>query len=289
MEPVHSVRPIVAIAIPLFAAVLIAITGEKRRNLREFWTLSASVLVCAIIVSMFPRVFEGGEFMFSAGGVLPGVGFDLRVDALGLFFGFLSSFLWIITSVYSIGYMRALKEHAQTRYYFCFAVCIASSWGIAFAGNLLTLFVFYEILTVSTYPLVMHEETPEAIAAGKKYLAYTLPGGALVLLGIAVTYILAGTLSFTIHGFLAGRGPPQILQLLFAVFIMGFGVKATIIPLHSWLPTAMVAPIPVSGLLHAVAVVKAGVFGILRVVLYVYGAELVADLGLEYPWQSQLR
>ncbi|MDI6639928.1 MAG: monovalent cation/H+ antiporter subunit D family protein [Methanocellales archaeon] len=283
MEPVYSIRPVLAIAVSLACAFLIVLTGEKRRNLREFWTLAASVLGCTIVVSMFPHIYHGGEYIFTMVSIVPGVGLDFRVDAFGMFFAFLSSFLWIFTSIYSIGYMRALKEHAQTRYYFAFAACIASAVGIAFAGNLLTLFIFYEMLTISAFPLVIHEETPEALYAGKKYLAYTLSGGALVLLGMAIAYTLAGTLTFTSHGFLAGHGSAQMLKILFAIFIMGFGVKAAIIPLHSWLPSAMVAPTPVSALLHAVAVVNAGIFGIVRVVCSVYGIELVASLGLGLP------
>ena len=283
MEPIYSIRPVLAIAISLTCAVLIAITGEKHRNVREFWTLAASVLGCTMVISMFPHIYDGGKYIFTTANIVPGVGLDFRVDAFGMFFAFLSSFLWIVTSVYSIGYMRALKEHAQTRYYFCFAACIASAVGIAFAGNILTLFIFYEMLTISAFPLVIHEETPEALYAGKKYLAYTLSGGALVLLGMAITYTLAGTLTFTSHGFLAGHGSAQMLKILFAIFIMGFGVKAAVIPLHSWLPGAMVAPTPVSALLHAVAVVNAGIFGIVRVVCSVYGIELMADLGLSLP------
>ncbi len=280
---IYSIRPILAVVIPFICALLIAVTGEKNRDLREFWTLAASVLGCMVVISMFPHIYSGGKYIFTVAQIVPGVELGFRVDAFGMFFAFLSSFLWIVTSVYSIGYMRALKEHAQTRYYFCFAACIASAVGIALAGNLLTLFVFYEILTMSAFPLVMHEETSAALDAGKKYLAYTLSGGALVLFGMAMTYTLTGTLTFASHGFLAGHGSEQLLKMLFVIFILGFGVKAAIIPLHSWLPSAMVAPTPVSALLHAVAVVNAGIFGIVRVVTNVYGIELVADLGLLLP------
>ena len=142
--------------------------------------------------------------------------------------------------------MRTLKKHRQTRYFFCFAICVASTVGIAHANNIFTLFIFYELLMLATYPLVIHEETPEAMKAGRKYLAYVLTGGVVILLGMAWTYHLAGTLTFADHGFLSGHGSPEVLRVLFMIFIIGFGVKAAIIPLHAWLPTAMVAPTPVS-------------------------------------------
>ncbi|NNL77781.1 MAG: monovalent cation/H+ antiporter subunit D family protein, partial [Desulfobacterales bacterium] len=193
-----------------------------------------------------------------------------------------SSCLWILVSVYSIGYMRTLKEHAQTRYYFSFALALVGAVGVALAANLVTMFIFYEILTISTYPLVAHEESPEAIAAGHKYLAYLLTGGVFFLIGILVTYSLVGTTDFNYKGILKPALPftsTVTLQIVFFCFLLGFA-KAAWMPVHSWLPSAMVAPTPVSALLHAVAVVKAGVFGIIRVVCHIYGIELMQVLGL---------
>ncbi|HDD35430.1 MAG TPA: monovalent cation/H+ antiporter subunit D family protein, partial [Candidatus Desulfofervidus auxilii] len=186
----------------------------------------------------------------------------------------------IVVSLYSIGYMRDLREHAQTRYFFCFAMAIFGAVGVAMAGNLLTLYMFYEILTVATFPLVAHKETEEAIKAGRKYLAYLLTGAAFVLFSMGLTYYLTGTLDFKPGGFVAGYGSRELLTLLFVTFIIGFGSKAAVMPIHEWLPSAMIAPTPVSALLHAVAVVKAGVFCCLRVILYVFGPKLLSDLGL---------
>lgn len=182
--------------------------------------------------------------------------------------------------VYSIGYVRGLNEHAQTRYFFNFAICLSATMGIAFSGNLLTLFIFYEILTVSTYPLVAHKETEDAIMGGRKYLAYTLIAGVVILFAIIFIYTLTGTLDFKPGGFLLGHGSSGTLIFLFVLLILGFGVKAALMPMHEWLPTAMIAPTPVSALLHAVAVVKAGVFGSLRIILYVFGPQLLHDLNL---------
>ncbi len=282
MEPVHSIRPVLAIAVSLACTFLILAHG-KHRNLREFWSILGSTSKFLVVLSMFPFVLAGGVYIFEGPGIAPGISLDFRADAFSIFFSSLSSFLWILTTVYSIGYMRALEEHRQTRYFFFFGICVASTVGIAHANNLFTLFIFYELLTLATYPLVIHKETPEAMKAGRKYLAYTLTGGVVILLGMVWTYYLAGTLTFADHGFLSGHGSPEVLRVLFMIFIIGFGVKAAIMPLHAWLPTAMIAPTPVSALLHAVAVVKAGVFGIIRIIYCVFGAELSLDIGVGLP------
>jgi formate hydrogenlyase subunit 3/multisubunit Na+/H+ antiporter MnhD subunit len=261
--------------------VLIIFSG-KRPNLRESWTLSGSLALCLIVLSMTPVVLEQGPIQFSWLDLFPGVGLAFRVDALGLIFAITSSSLWILVSVYSIGYMRSQKEHAQTRFYFSFAVALAGAVGVALAANLVTMFIFYEILTISTYPLVAHEESPEALTAGHKYLAYLLTGGVFFLIGILMTYFLVGTTDFSNQGILKpalNASSAIMLQIIFFCFLLGFA-KAAWMPVHSWLPSAMVAPTPVSALLHAVAVVKAGVFGIIRVVCHIYGIELMHTLGL---------
>lgn len=283
MEPVYSLTPLIAILLSLSAAVLIPLTGRKHRNIREFWTLFASVAKFLVIISMYPYIATGGQYIFSFFELLPGVGFTLRVDTCSMYFALLSAFLWIMTSLYSIGYMRLLHEHAQTRYYTFFAICITTTVGIAFADNLLTLFIFYELLTLATYPLVIHEETPEALAAGRKYLIYLVTAGVFILFGMVITYSLTGTLQFSSSGILAGSAGPDVLRALFIIFIIGFGTKAAIMPLHGWLPSAMVAPTPVSALLHAVAVVKAGIFGIVRVMFYIFGIDLLRELGVSLP------
>ncbi len=248
--------------------------------MRELWTILASLTKFSIVASMIPIVLTGKIIECTIISLSPGIALQFRVDAFGIFFGTLASVLWIATSIYSIGYMRSLNAHAQTRYFFCFAFALNGTLGVAFAGNLITLFIFYEVLTIATFPLVAHNETPEAIGGGRKYLAYLLTGAGLVFFSIGLTYHLTGTLDFVGGGFLQGRGSDNMLRLLFATFILGYGTKAAIMPMHEWLPTAMVAPTPVSALLHAVAVVKAGVFCVLRVVLYVFGPQLLSDLNL---------
>ena len=273
-------RPLWAVLISLVAAVLILLTGEKNRNLRETWTLIAAFGKAAIVFSMLPLVLGGKVIESAPLHVAYGIILQLRVDTAGMLFAGLASFLWIITSFYSIGYMRGHNEKHQTGYFASFAVCLAATMGIAFSANLLTFFVFYELLTIATYPLVIHKRNAEAIRAGRKYLAYTLISGQLFLIAIVWTYISAGHGDFQAGGFLTmEHGSARLLQLMFFFMSLGAAVKAGVMPLHGWLPDAMVAPTPVSALLHAVAVVKAGAFGILRVVGYVFGPELLGEIG----------
>lgn len=280
MDVITSFKPLLAVLASLITGFLILLTGERSKNLREMWTILASVVKFIIVSSMIPTVLQGKLIEYTIISLAPGLLLQFRVDAFGLLFGILASSLWIATSFYSIGYMRGLNEHAQTRYFFCFAIAISATMGIAFAGNLITLFVFYEVLTMATYPLVSHKETPEAIKGGRKYLVYTLTAGVVILLTMAIIYRLTGTLDFKPGGFISGYASADMIKFLFVALVMGFGVKAAIMPLHEWLPTAMVAPTPVSALLHAVAVVKAGVFGVLRALLYVFGPKLLYDMGL---------
>jgi multicomponent Na+:H+ antiporter subunit D len=272
-------RPVVALGCPALGSILILLFG-RRPNIREGVTLLASLLQFLIVFSMVPRVMSGETIQAYLFPILPGIHFGFRVDAFGLMFAITASFLWILVSIYSIGYMRALKEHAQTRYYFCFALAILGAVGVALSGNLVTMYIFYEILTVSTYPLVAHEQSSEALFAGRKYLAYLLTSGVFLLAAIVFTYSMAETTDFSPKGILSlASSSRSTLIFLFTFFILGF-MKAAYFPFHSWLPTAMVAPTPVSALLHAVAVVKAGVFGIVRIVCYIFGIDLMRDLGL---------
>ncbi|WP_136717892.1 cation:proton antiporter [Halorientalis salina] len=283
MTDIASLRPIAAVLVSALAIVPILASGH-RSNIRESWSVLAAVTMLGIVASMVPGVLDGNVYVTDFGTFLPGIQFALRVDPLGLLFGLLASILWLVTTFYSIGYMRGLGEHAQTRYFAAFAASVSSAVGVAFAGNLLVLFVFYELLTVATYPLVAHDETDEARAAGRKYLAYTFAGGVAVFAGAVLVFWLSGTTAFTPGGIAElASADPVLARVAFALLAAGFGVKAALMPMHSWLPDAMVAPTPVSGLLHAVAVVKSGVFGIARLVLDVFGPDLIGDLGMGLP------
>jgi len=279
-----SITPLLTVLVSAVGALLIACTGERRANLREFWSVAAGVSMFALIASMIPEVLGGGTPECVLFRLLPGIELAFRVDAFGLLFASGASLLWILTSFYSIGYMRALKEHAQTRYFACFALALSATVGVAFSANLFTLFLFYEGLTLVTYPLVGHKETAEARAGARKYVIYLL-GAAKVFLvaAIILTYNVAGTLEFRKGGILPVEqitAQPLLLYLIFALFLFGFA-KNALVPLHSWLPAAMVAPTPVSALLHAVAVVKTGVFSTLRVFLFIFGADAMREIGAD--------
>lgn len=276
---VESIIPLLAISCPAICALLI-LFFSKRPNIRESCTIIASIFQFSIIFSMAPIILEGKVIKCHLLTISPGLVLSYKVDAFGLIFAITSSCLWILVSLYSIGYMRALKEHAQTRYFFMFALSIFAAVSIAMSENLITFYIFYELLTASTYWLVAHHENKEAFFAGRKYLVYLLTSGWILFAATALTYTLAGTTDFVPNGILSlASASPVILMILFALFMLGF-MKAAWMPFHSWLPTAMVAPTPVSALLHAVAVVKAGVFGFVRIVCYIYGIDLMSELGL---------
>ncbi len=269
--------PAWAIAVPLGGAALIAAAGA-RPNLRETVTLSTAALLLGVVASLVPEVLAGGHPSAVLAEVFPGIALRLEVEPLGMLFALIASGLWIVNSIYSIGYMRGNREQNQTRFYVCFALALAATMGVAFAGNLLTLFVFYELLTLSTYPLVTHSGKPEAIAGGRTYLGVLIGTSiAFLLLGILWTWQIAGTLEFAWGGILEGRASNAMTGLLLALYMFGIG-KAALMPFHRWLPAAMVAPTPVSALLHAVAVVKAGVFSVVKVIVYVFGVDNLAGM-----------
>jgi len=279
-EIYRSTVPLLAVLVSL-AAVPLIILSSRKPNLREFWTIAASIAKFGLVLSLLPGALQGRVASIRLFEIVPNVQLALKADAFGVFFALIASGLWIFTSFYSIGYVRGLDEHKQTRYFSYFAVCLSATIGIAFSANLVTFILFYEILTIATYPLVIHKETKVAIHAGRKYLAYTLTAGVFLIAAAAWTFQLNGNLDFVSgglfqdHTLTAGTIIP-----LFFLFLIGVGVKASIMPLHSWLPTAMAAPTPVSALLQAVAVVKSGVFGVVRVVAFVFGPVLMRQFGL---------
>jgi len=279
-----SLIPLLAVLVSAVGALLIACTGERRANLREFWSVAAGVAMFALVASMIPQVLAGRLPECVLFRILPGIELAFRVDGFGLLFALGASALWILTSFYSIGYMRSLQEHAQTRYFSCFALALSATIGVAFAANLFTLFLFYEALSLVTYPLVGHKETAEAKAGARKYVIYLLGAAKVFLLAaIILTYNVAGTLEFRSGGILPAEQitqQPRLLFLIFALFLFGFA-KNALMPLHSWLPAAMVAPTPVSALLHAVAVVKSGVFSTLRVFFFIFGINAMREIGAD--------
>ena len=274
-----STTILAAVFLPLLLSPLIPLTG-RRPNLREAVTLITGVLTFGLVCSIVPGVLDGTRPQAGLLEVLPGLAIAFEVEPLGMLFGLVASGLWIVTSCYSIGYMRGHHETEQTRYFFFFAVAITAAIGVAFSANLFTLFIFYEVLTLSTYPLVTHNRTPEAMRGGRIYLGILVSTSVVFLLFAVIwTWSIAGTLDFTQGGILAGKASDTVVCILLALFAFGTG-KAALMPFHRWLPAAMVAPTPVSALLHAVAVVKAGVFSVVKILVYIFGIDLLHDTGV---------
>jgi multicomponent Na+:H+ antiporter subunit D len=280
LDPVVSIRPLLAVGVAVLAALAVIVLNGRER-IRDAVSPVAACAMFAIVASMAPTVLAGGTVELRLFEVLPGIDFAFRVDALGMVFATVSSLLWILAAIYSIGYMRHLNEHAQTRFFACFAASLAAAVGGAFAANLFTLVIFYEVLSLVTYPLVYHHEDHEAWEGSRKYLVYLMGASKSVLLAaLALTYSMAGSLDFAEGGLLARvDAPAALLTIVYFCYLFGFA-KAAVMPMHAWLPSAMVAPTPVSALLHAVAVVKMGVFCVLRVVFHVFGTGLMGGLGL---------
>jgi multicomponent Na+:H+ antiporter subunit D len=275
MDGAREFLPAAVVAAP-FVAALVALSGVPRR-----WAEAASVVAAlaatAAALALLPSILQGETPRFAALDLVDGIPLALRVDALGASFGLLAVGLWIAAAIYSIGYARATHLRYPRRFLACFAASVGAAAGIAYAENLLTFLLFYEILSVATYPLVGHAETPEALRAARRYLGYTLSAGLALTIATVWAWQRAGTLDFTPGGFLDMTGSPAAAGALFALFLFGCGVKAALMPFHAWLPAAMVAPTPVSALLHAVAVVKAGVFGCLRILGWIFNPEQLLD------------
>ena len=266
---------LVAIGLPLVGALLIALAGRIGANVREAATALTSISLIWVVWGMLPTIMQGGRPAVEVSQVMPGLSIAFTVEPLGMLFAALASGLWLINSLYSVGYMRGNHEKHQTRFYACFALALSATVGIAFAGNLFTLFLFYELLTLSTYPLVSHKGDPATVRSARIYLGVLLSTSiGLFLPAIIWTYSVAGSGDFTPGGILAGKLNDPEIGLLLALFVFGIG-KAAVMPVHKWLPAAMVAPTPVSALLHAVAVVKAGVFAVTKIIVYVFGIEFL--------------
>ncbi len=262
-----------SLATPMVGALAIAVSGRINDNLRETMTLITASTLAILVWSLVPDLMAGERPELQLFEVIPGIELGFRVEPLGMLFAALASGLWIVNSVYSIGYMRGNKEPKQTRFYVFFALSLAATIGIAFAANLFTLFLFYEALTLCTYPLVAHKGDEKTVRSARVYLGILLLTSiGLLLPAIIWTYAVAGTGSFTQGGILQGELEGPALGLLLGLFVFGLG-KAAVMPVHRWLPAAMVAPTPVSALLHAVAVVKAGVFSVTKVIVYIFGID----------------
>jgi len=268
-----------ALAVPLVGAALIALAG-RAPNLRETATLATAAVLLGCVLTLLPVVMAGGRPAVALFELLPGLEIAMRVEPLGMLFALIASGLWIVNSLYSIGYMRGNKEEKQTRFFICFALALSATMGIAFSANLFTLFLFYELLTLVTYPLVTHHGTEKARQGGRVYLGLLLGTSTVFLLpALVFIWYLAGTTDFTPGGILNGKLGHNELAALLALTVYGIG-KAALMPFHRWLPAAMVAPTPVSALLHAVAVVKAGVFSVVKVIVYIFGIDNLASAGI---------
>jgi multicomponent Na+:H+ antiporter subunit D len=279
---IESALPLLVFLSSLLTGVVIFFLPEEQHRGRTLLNLTAALLKLVLVAVMFWGVYHGRHYETRLA-FLPGADLLLRADAFSLLFVTLSAVLWLATTIYAVGYLEGSAN--RSRFFGFFSLCVASTMGVAFAGNLLTFFMFYELLTLTTYPLVVHRGTPESLRAGDVYLRYTLFGGAVFLAGVASTYALAGSFDFAAGGTLAHLKAEHggELVIIFALLVGGLGVKAALIPLHGWLPIAMVAPAPVSALLHAVAVVKAGAFGITRIVYDVFGVHVAREIGVTYP------
>lgn len=270
---------LLALGVPFLGGLFVLFSGPASANVRDGLTVITSIILFCIVWQLIQIVDAGGRPTVTLLQMIPGLSLTLSLEPLGMIFAGVASFLWIVTSFYAFGYMRGHHETNQTRFFFCFAIAIMSALGIAFSGNMLTLFVFYEVLTISTFPLVTHSGTDEARRAGRVYLGILLGTSVTFLLTAMIwTYVEAGTLDFQKGGILEGNAPAGVIAILFGLYIYGIG-KAALMPFHRWLPAAMVAPTPVSALLHAVAVVKAGVFSVVKVSVFIFGLDTLRDTG----------
>ncbi|MCL1980015.1 MAG: monovalent cation/H+ antiporter subunit D family protein [Proteobacteria bacterium] len=284
-DVIENANLLLAVIIPLFGS-LVVMTLKNNPNLREFVSASAAVLLFCMVLSFIPALKAGKTLVYPIFQLLPGLSITLRADGFAMIFALVASSLWVIAVFYSMGYMRAHHEPCQTRFNACFALAIFGAIGVALADNLLTLYLFYEIVSVCTYPLVAHHQDEESYEGARKYIVYLTSTAKFFLLpALILIYVLAGTLDFP-HNINTGIIPDSatgwLVTMLYIFCILGFA-KNGVMPFHHWLPGAMVAPTPVSALLHAVAVVKVGVFCTTRTMLYVFGVDTMDRLNLGIP------
>jgi multicomponent Na+:H+ antiporter subunit D len=279
METIISIKPLLAVLVTLLV-IPILVSSSKKPNVRESWIFIAGTFKLLLVLSMLPIILDGKQIVLTLFEIAPGANIAFRVDALGMLFAIVAASLYIITSMYSVGYMRELNEHGQTRFVSYFALAISATIGAAFSANLLTLYLFYEILSLATYPLVTHHQDQKSRVSGRRYLTFILGTSiGLVLPAMMYCYHITGTLEFSGAGIFSGQISTPAATVLLLMFVFGFA-KAGIMPFHSWLPAAMVAPTPVSALLHAVAVVKVGAFSIVRVITGIFGIDFLSSFGL---------
>jgi multicomponent Na+:H+ antiporter subunit D len=274
----QSIWPWLVLMTSALPGLVIFFIPETRRTLRSLLNVGAALVKLQLVGLLLLGLYAGESYHWQLP-LLPGLTLSLKVDALAGLFLILSAVLWLLTTLYAIGYL----EHSphRSRFFGFFSLCVSATAGVAMSANLFTFVVFYELLTLATWPLVVHRGTPQALAAGRVYLRYTLISGSVLLLGAVTLHALVGTPEFVPGGYVSDADvAPAWLWAVFVLLLIGLGVKAALVPLHGWLPRAMVAPAPVSALLHAVAVVKAGAFGIVRVMFEVFGIEFAADLGM---------
>ena len=271
--------PLAVVLSSFVPGIWIMLLGEEQRRLRSVLNMTGAIAKVVLVGILLRGVASGRTYEWRHE-VLPGLELSLVADSLALLFTSLSALLWLVTTVYAIGYMTG--EPRRRRFFSFFSLCVTASTGIAMAGDLFTFVLFYEALTWATYPLVVHNGDREALRAGRKYLVYTLGAGTLLLVGAVTFQVLAGTVQFEPGGVLdpaTVASSPARYFVLFVLLLVGVGVKSALFPLHGWLPAAMVAPAPVSALLHAVAVVKAGAFGVVRLLHSLFGIDVARDLG----------
>lgn len=277
---IESIKPFLAVAVSLLGAALILVT-RRWPNIREGCSLAAATVTFLIVLTMIPTVLAGNTLHYTLFSLTSDSALSITflVDAMGLTFATAASFLWILITPYSIGYMRSLKEHAQTRYYLCFAIALSATMGVAFAANLPTLYLFYELVGLIAYPLVVHKETKEAFAKGNRYILYVFWLAKLFLLAGFLAYALSGSLDLNPEGIFSSKADPILLTLTYLLFLVGIS-KAAIIPFHAWLPAAMIAPTPAAA---SLAVVDVGAFCILRATYYIFGLDTLKELNLGLP------